>query len=96
MTVDTSVFRPATLIDQAIDNTLVALGIGLVLALIVMIALVRSWPPSLLLARLVQCDVPPQRVRYHTTCPGGAQRSCDSMALGRCRRYFRVVDCYIL
>jgi Cu/Ag efflux pump CusA len=43
MTVDTSVFRPASLIDHAIDNTLIALGIGLVLAMIVLIALVRSW-----------------------------------------------------
>ena len=43
MTVDTSVFRPATLIDHAIDNTLLAVGIGLVLALLVLVAIVRSW-----------------------------------------------------
>ena len=43
MTIDTSVFRPATLIDQAIDNTLLALGIGLLLALLVLVAIVRSW-----------------------------------------------------
>jgi Cu/Ag efflux pump CusA len=43
MTVDTSVFRPATLIDHAVDNTLMALGLGLLLALLVLGALVRSW-----------------------------------------------------
>ena len=43
MTIDTSVFRPATLIDHAIDNTLLALGIGLVLALLVLVAIVRSF-----------------------------------------------------
>ena len=43
MTIDTSVFRPATLIDHAIDNTLLALGIGLLLALLVLVAIVRSW-----------------------------------------------------
>ena len=43
MTIDTSVFRPATLIDHAVDNTLLALGLGLVLALLVLVAIVRSW-----------------------------------------------------
>jgi Cu/Ag efflux pump CusA len=43
MTIDSSVFRPATLIDHAIDNTLLALGIGLVLALLVLVAIARSW-----------------------------------------------------
>ncbi len=50
MTIDTSVFRPATLIDHAIDNTLLALGIGLVLALLVLVAIVRSFRRALVSA----------------------------------------------
>ncbi len=42
MTVDTSVFRPASLIDRAVDNTLIAVGVGLVLAMLVLVAMARS------------------------------------------------------
>lgn len=47
MTVDTHVFEPASVIDSAVHNTLLALGLGLLLGAIVLFGLVRSFRRTL-------------------------------------------------